>query len=306
MQLSKPLAVGLCIVFACLFVGVLHIFVPIHIRRLGYYDDRQIKWRMAVLVPVCLACPVAVKLALGCSWAQLGPLLGIPTSGSAFKLLQSIAISLGLTMTLFLGPIVDLGLQTHDRYSYRKSILHAEAGKGGTRNFNARGSCQNFAGYAFDRMGKTVVQAVTQWAECRQIIFAPVSEEWVFRSCMVAALRSAGFSTMSCCIIAPLFFGVAHLHHAAQKLREGNPARNVLFVVLFQMAYTSIFGFYAVYLMLSTGRILPVMIVHGFCNIMGFPEPSGRLISSVAYVIGILVFALSIHPLTTSLGVPSQ
>jgi hypothetical protein len=44
-----------------------------------------------------------------------------------------------------------------------------------------------------------------------------------------------------------------------------------LVVLVFQLVYTTLFGWYASYLFLRTGSILPPILSHIFCNIMGLP-----------------------------------
>ena len=46
----------------------------------------------------------------------------------------------------------------------------------------------------------------------RNIIFAPITEEVVFRGCMVPLLFP-GFGWTPTIVILPLYFGIAHLHH---------------------------------------------------------------------------------------------
>lgn len=50
---------------------------------------------------------------------------------------------------------------------------------------------------------------------------------------------------------------------------------NVSFSLLqtaFQFAYTCLFGWYASYLFLRSSSVLPPLLAHMFCNIMGFPQ----------------------------------
>jgi len=48
---------------------------------------------------------------------------------------------------------------------------------------------------------------------------------------------------------------------------------NILtFDPVFQLSYTTLFGFHCSYLFLRTGCILPPITAHIFCNIMGVPE----------------------------------
>ena len=41
---------------------------------------------------------------------------------------------------------------------------------------------------------------------------------------------------------------------------------------VFQLAYTSLFGFHCAFLFLRTGSLLPPIFSHIFCNVMGFPQ----------------------------------
>lgn len=54
-------------------------------------------------------------------------------------------------------------------------------------------------------------------------------------------------------ILARAYLLAAHFHHALEWLRQGYSARMVVTGVLFQMAYTSAFGAFAVFVQLRTG-----------------------------------------------------
>lgn len=47
----------------------------------------------------------------------------------------------------------------------------------------------------------------------RTLLFAPVVEEFVFRSCMAPLFIMAGWSKRGVVAVTPLMFGAAHLHH---------------------------------------------------------------------------------------------
>ncbi|PNH09067.1 CAAX prenyl protease 2 [Tetrabaena socialis] len=73
-------------------------------------------------------------------------------------------------------------------------------------------------------------------------------------------------------LLTPLFFGAAHLHHAAELVRhQGATLRRAAATVCFQMAYTTIFGWFATYLFLRTGHLAAPVAAHIFCNWAGFP-----------------------------------
>ena len=46
---------------------------------------------------------------------------------------------------------------------------------------------------------------------------------------------------------------------------------------LLQFTYTTLFGGYATFLFLRTGSLLSVILVHAFCNWMGFPRFWGKV-----------------------------
>lgn len=44
-----------------------------------------------------------------------------------------------------------------------------------------------------------------------------------------------------------------------------------------QFGYTTVFGWYAAFLLLRTGNLWGVVVVHAFCNWMGLPRLWGRV-----------------------------
>ena len=64
----------------------------------------------------------------------------------------------------------------------------------------------------------------------------------------------------------------------------------------FQAAFTTVFGWYASFLLLRTGHFIAPLGAHAFCNFMGFPDlaaarahPRGALIKRL-YLVGIAAF----------------
>ena len=74
--------------------------------------------------------------------------------------------------------------------------------------------------------------------------------------------------------------------------------------VLFQFAFTTIFGWYATFVFLRTGHLSAAVVVHAFCNGMGFPRfgavPGQRhaTLITAAFAAGILLFGCMLRPLT--------
>ncbi|KAF7329891.1 hypothetical protein MKEN_00252800 [Mycena kentingensis (nom. inval.)] len=155
------------------------------------------------------------------------------------------------------------------------------------------------------------VAKVQSWIGFRNFVWGPITEEIVFRSCVLAALSLAGVARWKMVAFAPLLFGLAHVHHGyAEYKRCGRTKaalKRAVLMTLFQTAYTSLFGAHASFLFLRTGSILPPLSAHIFCNTMGTPElgaevrsrPDRKLAIYAAYLMGIGLFAYTIVPWTS-------
>ncbi len=55
----------------------------------------------------------------------------------------------------------------------------------------------------------------------RTLAVGPLAEELVFRGCMLPVLLSAGLTPLQACLQCPLIFGLAHLHHAYERVKNG-------------------------------------------------------------------------------------
>ena len=137
------------------------------------------------------------------------------------------------------------------------------------------------------------------WIWWRNFVVAPCAEEWVFRACMCPLLYVAGFGRLACSLVPPLFFGIAHTHHVISHISEkgGMTVKQAIVVVMFQLFYTTLFGWLAAFFFLATGSIFGPMAAHSFCNFMGFPDfqgafthPTKKISLIVAYIAGIILF----------------
>ncbi|KAJ7615516.1 hypothetical protein FB45DRAFT_935875 [Roridomyces roridus] len=148
----------------------------------------------------------------------------------------------------------------------------------------------------------------------RNYVWGPLTEEIVFRGCVLAVYAMSGVSRGKMIAFAPLAFGLAHFHHAREtynRLGKNKDAlKRALLGALFQTAYTTVFGAHTSYLFLRTSSILPPLTAHIFCNIMGIPQiqdelrrfPKKRGQIRTAYIVGILLFAGTLVPWTKSEG----
>jgi len=139
----------------------------------------------------------------------------------------------------------------------------------------------------------------------RNLVAAPITEELCFRSGLVSFWVVRGVSITRTLLLSPLLFGLAHVHHAVDLVKNQKwPLIHAFLACLFQFSYTVIFGWYAAFLFLRTGHIASVVTVHCFCNFMGFPPlraiPSHphKKILIITYLIGIAAFALLLFPLS--------
>ncbi|CAB4425627.1 unnamed protein product [Rhizophagus irregularis] len=209
------------------------------------------------------------------TWVLLG--FSLPTS--SYYLLNTLLIPLGLTMSLFAGPLLikflDKELPFQAAFSWQDDV--------------------------FDYIGSLI--------GFRNLIFAPFTEEYVFRCCMVPLLALANFSHAQIIFLSPLVFGIAHVHHAWETYinrgRTAEAAKVAIVISGFQLTYTTLFGWYATFLFVRTGHIIPPFFAHMFCNMMGFPSINISTYSEgikkvviVALFGGVITFVFSLFPAT--------
>ena len=247
-SLSPLTAVLWCLFLGVLFVGTLYIW------RSGTWQGRnnpqQVKNRfvsvsiatvLSLLLLRVLLCEENLQVREG-----YADIVGIRLWRGAFIL--SIAGLLHVA-TLFLGPLAV-------RYLDDDWILEMED-DAGVRPYRT----------LLEAL-RAHVHSIYWW---RVIVVGPAAEEIVFRACMCPVLQRARFSNIGICFLAPLFFGVAHLHHY-YELRKTHSAKTAMMAVMFQFCYTYLFGVYTCYLFMRTGCIYACIVAHAFCNYMGFPD----------------------------------
>ncbi|KAF8073392.1 hypothetical protein FPV67DRAFT_1477623 [Lyophyllum atratum] len=155
-----------------------------------------------------------------------------------------------------------------------------------------------------------VANKFCSWMGIRNYIMAPITEEIVFRACVIAVYHMSGASTKRMIFLGPLSFGLAHVHHAWDTFnrygRTASAAKRAVLMSLFQLTYTMLFGFHCSYLFLRTGSIYSPISAHVFCNIMGLPEivwelrryPHRKTAILFAYILGMVGFAYTLEPWT--------
>ena len=326
------------------FVGVLYA-LPAPIAALRRDDPRQIKARMAAIcVATLFAAAVVAGLIVGREDGGGGG--GGGGAGSrlvawmGLRLLDATAASacarsLLLSATLFLGALcaeaLELAsLRTH--WLARDGSLRPRASgplpwAELARTFQAYalvapppppppakadGQPAAPAAAAAAATAAAAVEA-RRWSALRNLVAAPLAEELTFRAAVCPLLLAAGWAASRVALVAPLFFGIAHVHHGVVAWRSGAAsARGAAAQVAVQTAYTTAFGMFAAFVFVRTGRVAPAVASHAFCNYMGLPHMGflwadhhlhrHRRALLVAYAAGIGAFCCGLYPLTEGFG----
>lgn len=164
-----------------------------------------------------------------------------------------------------------------------------------------------FLGPLFERLlvergypGKT--RRAPSVLDLRNYVFAPLSEELLFRACLVpvalltwpseplggdglrqddrvlpVVLSEAAFSSLV--FTTPLYFAVAHVHRLIESkiCWPEESITDLLFVTFIQFGYTSLFGFYTTFLFLRLGSLPACILAHVLCNWISLPRLWGRV-----------------------------
>ncbi|EGW35553.1 uncharacterized protein SPAPADRAFT_58781 [Spathaspora passalidarum NRRL Y-27907] len=96
--------------------------------------------------------------------------------------------------------------------------------------------------------------------------FAPVTEEFIYRGIISLVVHDTHAK------YTPFLFGVAHLHHAFHLYRQGYPVGQVVTTSVFQLGYTSIFGYVANMIYSTSSNLWCVIVLHAGCNLFGVPS----------------------------------
>ncbi|GMH23165.1 hypothetical protein Nepgr_025008 [Nepenthes gracilis] len=157
--------------------------------------------------------------------------------------------------------------------------------------------------YAMQKFLDWMLSVASNVAAWRTYVVAPITEELVFRACMIPLLLCGGFKAYHVVFLSPIFFSLAHLNHFLEFYSQKNHSllRASLAVGL-QLGYTVIFGSYGSFLFIRTGHLIAPLAAHIFCNFMGLPliySNRKGLIISLTFVAGAVGFAGLLFPLTS-------
>lgn len=292
-QCVPSTAIAYCSLLAFAYVGSLYVFVPPTIRKLSRDHPTHIKYRSQACLIVCAGAILSYP-SIFCADEDMDTdnrhlfsvgrtMLLPPLSDRPFRDLFGVLLH---TCILYIGPSVASLLYI---YELRKRL--AKLGKFPTLFELAKGYLTGLLPNNEQRL----------WISLRNYFIAPWTEEIIFRGCMIQALLATGMSAKKVELVAPLFFGIAHVHHAVKRLSLGDKPRMVLLATTFQFLYTSLFGSYASHAFVRVGSVLSVTLSHSYCNWMGLPDLNffgnshhplhpHRRILLVSYLVGIGAF----------------
>ena len=293
---STKTAYVYCGVLAIAYVGALYILVPSRIRKLHRDDHTQIQYRIMASLVVCAAAICSYPY-LFCQ--KTDDQTTINPSENLFSLQQimfqpSFVLSvLAHVVALYIGPIMAGMLRV-----YKNRQFLQQRGE----------TVGSYPSEVFRQLIQPDLHSFLTpdskdefWKNIRNYIVAPWTEEVIFRGCMVPPLLASGVSVWQVCLTAPLFFGVAHVHHAITRLSTGiERSATILFMTLFQFLYTTLFGMYASCAFVRTGSIWAVTVSHAYCNWMGLPDLSFcqfrhpmyqyRIVLLTSFLVGVFAF----------------
>ncbi|KNE56149.1 hypothetical protein AMAG_01986 [Allomyces macrogynus ATCC 38327] len=194
------------------------------------------------------------------------------------NLFRAIAVPVVLILLLFLGPLVQMWME--------RELF-----------FQDRMVWDLFWHRMSTPMGK------------RNYAVSPIAEEFVFRACIIFPFYLARIHPTAIILLSPLFFGIAHLHNIydlyQRNGRTVDALKRAILSTVFQLMYTTVFGWIASFFYVRTGNIIGPALIHMFCNVMGFPDVgSVHLTRSprtvwTCYVVGLVLFLALMGPLTS-------
>lgn len=301
-ECDSTIAILYCTFVSIAYVGSLYVFVPSSIRALPRDHPSQIQFRSLACLFVCAGaicsypyffCTDDIESSdnlnnndnnlLNRALFNIGKIMLFRFQNNYYHFLSFFGVLLH-TCIIYIGPSLASLLRV---YKIRKKSISD--------------NCNAFEIIRRSLLSILPVNKETLWITIRNYIVAPFTEELVFRGCIIPPLLASGMSTVKVSLIAPLFFGIAHIHHAVTRISKGERPSSVVLITIFQFLYTSLFGSYASYAFIRSGSILAITFSHSYCNWMGLPDMTFvsnkhhllfqyRMVILPSYVVGILLF----------------
>ncbi|XP_038701469.1 CAAX prenyl protease 2-like isoform X2 [Tripterygium wilfordii] len=273
--LSKLVAVMACTALAFFYVAIL--YAPTVILRLPppmSYKEFMLR-RFIGAVISSIVSVVACGLILPIRSKEAAVLFGV-YGIRMDHIWEAVVFPLSLTSLMYAGSLMlkfMLLLNSMKEHTAQEGGISVDCIKNAMRNF-------------IDWID-FIAHNILAW---RNYVVAPLTEELVFRACMIPLLLCGGFRISSVIFLCPTFFSLAHLNHWMEIYsRENYSFFKASMVAGLQLAYTVVFGSYASFLFIRTGHIVAPLVAHIFCNFMGLPvlfaQKKGMV--SVAFVAGL-------------------
>ncbi|CAI8602594.1 unnamed protein product [Vicia faba] len=283
---SKPIAVISCVALALLYVAIL--YAPTFLLRLpppSSYTNFMIRRFLCAVVSTTLSLFITPFI-LPVQTRNLTCILGV-YGVRTDHMWQALVIPLALTSLMYAGSLFLKTLLLFDfwrQHTFFDDGLSFDSFKCALAKF-------------IDWMS-AISSNVLTW---RNYVVAPLTEELVFRACMIPILLCGGFKPYSAMILCPVFFSLAHLNHFMEIYTKQNyRIMQAAMVIGLQLGYTVIFGSYASFLFIRTGHLAAPIVAHIFCNFMGLPVlyslRSGFV--SLASIMGLVGFSWLLFPMT--------
>lgn len=300
-DISLARSIFICFCMASFYVISLYLWS--HQNRFNRNEPSVIKRRFISVILTCFISFITIYLIADKS--DKGHLV---TEWIGFKLglngLKACLASMLATALLFSGPLLQHFISDY-MLSYSFQVYET----------NDEGSNKEHGSYKqikslklrYQRYKHIIKFNLGDLCFWRNYIISPFTEEFVFRSCMLPLLIQ-NLNHVSVVLIAPLFFGLAHLHHIIEGYFTNElPLGHLIGAHMFQFSYTYIFGVYSSFLFLRTGSLFSCFISHAFCNFMGFPnfrqlmndfDTKVKYSVAAVYCFGLVMFFVLVGSLT--------
>ncbi|KAJ1780210.1 CAAX prenyl protease [Coemansia sp. RSA 1807] len=259
-----------------MYVASIYLFMALFPTPLATIHDRDhphiMKQRMRGVTLATLVSLAATSIVLW-HWQSLDVRQIVSQLGlDPRTAVPSVVVALVLMCVLFLGPLI---------------TSHLEGGCG------------------WDVLKRVPSSLWNQPIYLRNYVVGPITEELVFRSCVVALWSASNLSMTMCVFVSPVIFGVAHVHRAVSLYVKGDALGRILLSTLLQLLYTTVFGWIAAGLFVRTRSVMGPIVAHIFCNLQGLPDfakasqyPSYKYFIWLAFVVGLVGFLVLFEPMT--------